>query len=106
MQVSQSIKDNVALLKLHGRFDVKARLVFCEGYERSLGEAGVMALEIDLGDVDYMDSSALGMLLLVREHAKVLNIELRLVQCNDLVLQILDIANFRQIFTISMPMQE
>ncbi len=100
MRIHQSMEGGVLTLKLQGRFDFKARRIFRDNYETTLNEAGVRALDIDLGEVDYMDSSALGMLLLVKERATAIDIPLRLTQCVNSVRQILDIANFGKIFTI------
>jgi anti-anti-sigma factor len=51
--------------------------------------------------VAYLDSSALGMLLMVRERAQAANKEISLSQANPTVMKILDIANFSKLFTIS-----
>jgi len=50
--------------------------------------------------VEYLDSSALGMLLLVRERAEAVGKPVVLSHPNPTVAQILDIANFRKLFTI------
>jgi len=60
----------------------------------------VQSLDIDLSHVDYLDSSALGMLLLLKERAAAKNIALALVGCTGTVKQILEIANFSKLFTM------
>ena len=100
MQVTQKINDNNATLILTGRFDFNAHRDFREGYEAVLKTANVHTLDIDLTRVDYLDSSALGMLLLLKERAGAKNIELALVGCTGTVKQILEIANFSKLFTM------
>ena len=58
-------------------------------------------LEIDLGEVDYLDSSALGMLLMLREKAQAANKKIVLSNCKGSVRQVLEIANFGKLFTIT-----
>ena len=50
-------------------------------------------------DVSYLDSSALGMLLLLKDHAKE-NVKISIVHCSDEVKKIFEISNFKQLFDI------
>ena len=51
-------------------------------------------------EVDYLDSSGLGMLLMLREKAQAANKTVSLRNCRGAVRQVLDIANFAKLFTI------
>ena len=53
-----------AIIKLSGRFDFNSHREFRGSYESALDNAQLRELVIDLSGVDYLDSSALGMLLL------------------------------------------
>jgi len=55
---------------------------------------------IDLGGVDYLDSSALGMLLLLRERAESMGKTVSLTRMQGTVKQVLDVANFDKIFVM------
>jgi anti-anti-sigma factor len=55
---------------------------------------------VDLKDATYLDSSALGMLLLLRDHAGGDSSQVKIVNCNADVKKILSISNFEQLFTI------
>lgn len=101
MQINHSINDGVVTMRLLERFDFNTHREFREGYEACLKEPGIKALDIDLGAVDYLNSSALGMLLMVKEVAAPRNISLRLTQCIGAVRQILEIANFGKLFTLA-----
>ena len=63
------------------------------------GTAGIgVTYLVDLADIEYLDSSALGMLLLLREHAggEASNIEIS--HASPEVRKILDVANFSKLF--------
>jgi anti-anti-sigma factor len=51
--------------------------------------------------VEYIDSSALGMLLVLRDKAKESGKSVRLVNCHGMIKQVLDIAHFERFFEIS-----
>ncbi len=73
---------------------------FKSAYEGQIGSSEISAIEIDLGNVDYLDSAALGMLLLLRDQASGTHKTVILSNCHGVVQQILDIANFKKLFTI------
>lgn len=100
MKISQQISEGKATLSLSGRFDFNAHREFRDCYEALFNTGNIRALDIDLGGVEYLDSSALGMLLLIKERAAVKNIQLQLTKCTGTVRQILDIANFGRLFTM------
>lgn len=100
MQTNVSIKDGEALVRLSGRFDFNAHRDFRAAYEPLMDNAELQAVTIDLGSVDYLDSSALGMLLMVRDKAGTANKKLTLANAQAGVKQVLDIANFGKLFQI------
>ncbi|MFT5400352.1 MAG: anti-anti-sigma factor, partial [Gammaproteobacteria bacterium] len=57
---------------------------------------------IDLSDTDYLDSSALGMLLLLREHAGGEESRIEITEASTDVRKILDVANFGKLFAIQL----
>lgn len=85
-------------IRVSGRFDFSAHQEFRDAYE-SLAEQPDRYC-VDMRDTSYLDSSALGMLLLLRDHAGGDNAEVRIVNCNGDVRKILGISNFEQLFTI------
>jgi anti-anti-sigma factor len=97
-QVKQS--EGKSVISLAGRFDFNAHRAFRDAYEGQLGDPGVREVEVELGSVDYLDSSALGMLLLLREKAQAANKTVALRNCRGTVKQVLDIANFGRLFAI------
>ena len=66
MQTNVSKSDGKAQVKLVGRFDFNAHREFRAAYEPLVGDASIKAVTVDFSGVDYLDSSALGMLLMLR----------------------------------------
>lgn len=56
-----------SVLTLEGRFDMDVQMRFRNAYRKLLAETPGSELVVDMGAVEYMDSSALGGLLLLRE---------------------------------------
>ncbi len=100
MNISTSTRDTVATVSLQGRFDFSAHREFREAVKSALAGAGVNEVEIDLSAVNYMDSSALGMLLLSRENAASLHKTIVLARPADSIRQVLEVANFHKLFAI------
>ncbi|GAA5183663.1 anti-anti sigma factor HsbA [Niveibacterium umoris] len=101
MDASVTTNDGKGLLKLSGRFDFNAHREFREGLDKLVGLQGVSGFTVDLADVSYLDSSALGMLLLLRDKAKQANKVVTLTGVKGSVQQVLEIANFAKMFTIA-----
>jgi HptB-dependent secretion and biofilm anti anti-sigma factor len=101
MHVSVTKDAGSAQVKLSGRFDFNAHRDFRTGYEPLFADTEVHQVTVDLGEVDYLDSSALGMLLMLRDKASAANKALALTNVRGAVKQVLDIANFGKLFRIS-----
>ncbi|ROS04679.1 anti-anti-sigma factor [Sinobacterium caligoides] len=91
--------DNKALrINIQGRFDFSAHQDFRRAYEDV--DFTPQEYEVDMTETTYLDSSALGMLLLLRDHAGGDTATIKIVNCNEDVKKILVISNFEQLFTI------
>ena len=101
MSVSQEVSNDgkKVLINISGRFDYKVSQEFRDTYRQVPGQEGV-AYYVNLSDASYMDSSALGMLLLLREHAKCRGGSVFIEHPSEQVDSILKVANFEQLFTI------
>ncbi|MBU1283752.1 STAS domain-containing protein [Pseudomonas sp. NPDC079086] len=84
---------------IQGRFDFGAHQEFRNAYERV--NSTPQRYVVDLKETTYLDSSALGMLLLLRDHAGGDSAQIRLLNCNPDVRKILAISNFEQLFNIA-----
>ncbi len=86
------------IIKIKGRFDFSTHQDFRGAYEQAPSD--MVTFVVDLKDTTYLDSSALGMLLLLRDHAGGDSSNVRIINCNADVKKILAISNFEQLFTI------
>ena len=85
-------------ISIQGRFDFGAHQEFRNAYERV--EVTPKRYVVDLRDTTYLDSSALGMLLMLRDKAAASNKALALTNVRGSVKQVLEIANFGKLFRI------
>lgn len=100
MSISVSILGSVARISMVGRFDFQVHREFKDAYSALLVNAAVSEIEIEMSKVDYLDSSALGMLILLNERAKEAKKTITLLNASSVVSQVLDVANFSKIFNI------
>lgn len=85
-------------LNLSGQFDFNAYTDFKPKQNEALDTPGVKHLVLDLSRLDYLDSAALGTLLLLREKAQDRNIEIVIKGASGVVQEILEIAHFQRMF--------
>lgn len=84
---------------ISGRFDFDLHQDFRKAFDHA--ESGDITYVIDLAEAEYMDSSALGMLLLLRERAGGDRANISIVNCSPSVNKILTISNFHKLFNVS-----
>lgn len=89
---------NELTIKIKGRFDFSAHQEFRSAYETTPPTSKNFV--VDMQEATYLDSSALGMLLLLRDHAGGEKGKVKIINCNPDVKKILTISNFEQLFTI------
>ena len=97
MPVTQHITDNKLVISIEGPFNFAEHPGFRNSY-RNVKPDSVLCVSVNLQQTNYMDSSALGMLLLLDEHFK--HQRIHLAHCSDGIKQVLNIANFSKKFTI------
>jgi len=102
MSLSTRISDDgtSVTIAISGRFDFGIHREFRNAYEKAEVKTPHPKFIVDLGGTEYMDSSALGMLLLLREHAGGDRSDVTIINCRPVIKEILDIANFDKLFTI------
>lgn len=100
MRASIDKNEGKVSIRLEGRFDFSAHRDFRISYSAGLEAPDVREFEIDLRHVEYIDSSALGMLLVLREKAQGVKKTVSLVNCAGPVKDALDVADFGRLFPI------
>jgi len=93
-----SSDNNQLTISIEGRFDFSAHQEFRESYELDGVEPD--SYVVDMHGTTYLDSSALGMLLLLRDHAGGDDANVTIKNCNRDVKKILTISNFEKLFSI------
>ena len=88
-------------ISIKGRFDFAKHQDFRGAYEKPMTKPESKQCVVDLKETTYIDSSALGMLLLLRDYVGGDDSDVRLVNCNSDVRKILAISNFDKLFDIS-----
>jgi len=89
----------VVTIELRGRFDFSVHKQFRAAYKEQ--DLSGTFYVVNMSAVEYIDSSALGMLLLLREHAQARGGTVRIVDCDSNIRNILKIANFDRLFDIA-----
>ena len=89
---------NTLKIIISGRFDFGIHQEFRKASEQA--SSGVNTVVMDMGNVDYLDSSALGMLLVLRDKVGENKSSVRIKNPKPEVRKILEIANFDKLFTL------
>lgn len=100
MSIVSHLSDSGETMKIaiQGRFDFGSHQDFRECYDKN--GSNVKEYCVDMAKTTYLDSSALGMLLLLRDHAGN-DALIRIINCNEDVFKIFEISNFEQMFDIA-----
>jgi anti-anti-sigma factor len=102
MNVDVSFEAEKARMALRGRFDFSSRLDFSRGYEQAFARPDATEVVVDLREVEYMDSAALGMLLLLGDKGRAAGKAVSLAAKPGMVGDVLRIAKFDKLFELQM----
>ena len=100
MTITSKLSDDSRELtiKISGRFDFSSLQTFRDAYEKVDGSP--QAYVVDLADAEYLDSSALGMLLALRDHAGGDQANIRITNAIPDVKKILIITKLDELFSV------
>jgi len=101
MAIKSSLSDNGSELKIsiNGRFDASSLDDFRRAYE-DVDSNTLNKYVVDLKETIHLDSSALGMLLVLRDFAGGDQAKITIDNCSPEVKKIFAISSFEQLFTI------
>ena len=98
IQMKMSEDGEKVTIAVAGKFDFQLYDEFRASYADTAGDG--VDYVVDLSATEYLDSSALGMLLLLREHAGGESSSIEITQASPEVRKILDVANFGKLFKL------
>lgn len=101
LRINATAIGNTATLYLSGHFAFDAHRDFKAAYHDQLRNSTISALVVNLAEVKFLDSSALGMLLVLRDHANATNKSLTLSCPSTIAMRTFEIASFHNMFTIN-----
>lgn len=99
MESTRIINGSVCNVKLSGRFTFADHNDFREIFQY-VADGTVSKIEIDLTQVDFVDSAALGMLLLTRDEAKKASKALTIRNPQGQVKKMFEISRFYELFDV------
>ncbi|QCZ94080.1 STAS domain-containing protein [Salinimonas iocasae] len=98
--VTETVDKNERLIiAMDEKFDFAKVQAFKQAYQAIPEQVSVV--EVNLAKTEYMDSSALGMLLNMQKSLSHRDIEFKITHCRPQVARILEISRFDKKFTIS-----
>lgn len=97
MSVTSKIDGDNVMITISGRFNFNDHVQFRNAYK---DVSPSVTYIMDMSNTEYMDSSALGMLLLLREHAGGDSSNIIIAGIPPDIKKILNIANFQKLFEI------
>ncbi len=98
MNISEEKTDVMSLVHLEGRFDFGARKQFKDTVDALVADGKPVVL--DLEKVSFIDSSALGLLVICHQNLKNKRVPFYLVNPQTYVKQVLDLANIGKMIPI------
>ena len=96
---TEILPEGIALILLHGEADVHT----CPRVKQAIGELldrGSLQLVVNLEGLEFLDSTALGVLIGSLRRARDRNGDLKLVCENPRILRILEVAGVKRLFAI------
>lgn len=100
MKITESIVNHVATLQLEGNFTYNQRRAFQEAVKKAW-QQNAQHIMIDLSQVAFVDSAALGLLMVTHRQLSADKRKLSLVHPQPTVKQIIELANLHQIIPIA-----
>lgn len=92
-------RDSVLTIRVRGSFNFGAQRQFRDAYEGASGET--RHIVVDVEGVEHVDSSALGMLVLLKKKADETQTPVSIMNCNDHLRRLFQIAHLDSVFRIS-----
>ncbi len=92
---------DTSVICLDGRFVFTSHAGFREAYEQVLARHETRVIQLDMDKVEYLDSSALGMMLLLKDKGEAMGKTIQIRRATGVARQVLEVANFHKIFDMT-----
>ena len=92
---------SVSTIAISGRFVFDLHRTFRDAYEGANSRPEIKLIQLNMSNVEYLDSSALGMMLLMRERVEMAGKKIVIKGVSPFVGAILKTANFEKLFEIA-----
>ena len=99
IQIAETVDDNTTILTLSGRLDIHARKPF-QMAMKNIHSVGCQYLTLDLSRVTFIDSSAIGLLILANRTLNQTHTKLSLLVSPGVILDSLKLMNIDKLMPI------
>ena len=103
MTIQTQIQDTTFQMIIQDRFDSSSYTEFKNIVEQIMANKLIKSISVDVSSLEYMDSAAMGMLMLLDEKAEALKKSVSLISVPGRVADILKTANADKLFSINLP---
>ena len=103
MTIQTQIQGNTLQMIIRDRFDSSSYVEFKNISEQVFANHAIQFISVDVSTLEYMDSAALGMLMLLDEKAEAAKKTVTLISVPGRVAEILKTANADKLFAINLP---
>ncbi len=99
MVITQTNRGQAAILALSGRLDFNGRNSFQTAIQKAK-ESGAHSVVLDMKDVSFIDSAALGLVTVAFKNLEAEKLSLTIANCQDYVNKVFNLANIGNIIKI------
>ncbi|HJV22943.1 MAG TPA: STAS domain-containing protein [Holophagaceae bacterium] len=100
MDIQPRVHETSTVLELSGRFTFEDHPTFKKALTDLWERTGTRTLILDFSALSYLDSSALGLMLLMRERAAAAGVKLVIRRPSEAVRRLILVVNFDRLFEI------
>jgi HptB-dependent secretion and biofilm anti anti-sigma factor len=100
MYYDKTSEDNIVTIRMVGNFTYHDKDKFIEMID-SIGSIPIAEIVLDFSFVEFIDSSAMGLLLLLRKELEKRNIKTRLSNVSGQVWKVINLSHFTKIFNVT-----
>lgn len=105
LTITQEAQGSATVLNISGRLEFSGRKVFMDALAKAQ-EGSLTHLILNLQQVPYIDSAALGLMALAQQNLKLKNARVSIVNAQEYVKKVLDLANFSKIISLFPTVQD